>query len=288
MLVLLLACAAPTEQTLLSYDASRTGADGGDGPFGVALRSLEGANPRYDLVLPIGEDGAPAATGTAAATFVFLQGGFVAPERYHWFGAHLASRGATVLYPHFGLDLALLSPGAVGRTLDQALERDDLALAGAPVAVGGHSLGGVAAAQAWIDDPRFEAALILASYPAEGADVESVTEGTVLSLAGTSDAKTPLDDARAGAARFVAPSAFGTIQGMTHYAWTDDATESEPATDDTDLRPDAETRRDALRAIDAWMDACVTGVDPGAWAAFEASVPETVEIEDGPPCGGEE
>ena len=272
----LLACAPPAPERLLEPDASATAALGERGPYGALLqrRSLvpaAGGAVDADVVIPV--EG-PSAGPFAVA--VVLHGGAVPPERYRWLGAHLASRGVVVAAPTHPFDLpffaienaahALAGLQAAGATEGDGLE----GLVGDAAFVCGHSLGGVVAAKAWRDEPAFAALALFASYP-DPADTFEGRAGRVLSLAGSADAKTTLAEASEGVAAFDAAQLV-VIDAMTHYQWTDGATEGELAGDAPPTVPDAGVRRVALTFVDALADEVAHGVpwpfdDVASWPA---------------------
>lgn len=267
---LLLAC-APTLTPVLDADASRDGADGADGPFAVARTSLAVSSRatgsiRVDVWLPTEAEvairGAPA--------LLHVHGGFVGPERYDWLAVHAASRGYVVLAPHHALDLALFESGNAAEAWDGlvAAAGRDTALAGVvdadtPRAIAGHSLGGVVASIGWASG-AWDGVWLEASFPADGTPVEDV-DGPVLSLIGTADGSADGAAVADGFDRFPGPGWFGQVDGMNHYDWTDAATPGELAKDGASTRPQADTRRDALRIADAWLDATLRD-DPDAAA----------------------
>ena len=271
---ILLACASEPE-TLLLPDPTRDGADGSDGPWGVA---------RIDRVYPtrvsdavetivlapyqIGSDG-------TFPTVVFDHGGFVDPERYLWMAQHVASRGYVVALPRFPLLLAITAPGNSAAALDGVL--GDSYGASLPAAVGGHSLGGVTGTMAWVDDPRFEGVFVLASFPAASTDVEGRTGGAVISLIGDEDGSADLGATESGFARFPEPRLFGLIAGLTHYGWTDDASAADLANEQVPSRPVDEARRDAMRIYDPWLDATVRD-DPDAQALLDGGAFPNVTV----------
>lgn len=279
LLSLLLACAAPEEADPLAYDSTRTGRAGADGPWGVHRVSRADTDPPVDRFFPVGEGGAEAEVGAQAVTIVLIQGGGVVPDRYWWLAQHLGSRGATVLVPHHGLDLAFFDQTAGERALAAAVEAGEVD-PDAPLAFVGHSLGGVVSSYAWAGDDTITGLALLASYPADDAAVEGRGEGTVVSILGGDDAKVSRTEAEAGVERFGAPHAFVTVPGMNHYDWTDDATEGELASDGTPSEPQADTRRSAQGALDGWVDACLTASLP-SWTEYAEAHPDTVV---GSPC----
>lgn len=273
MLILLpslIACARPGPLLLLPPDDTRTGALGTDGPDGAALLNL-----RYDArvvdavdvewVYPSDETAAPVRAD--APTVVFVQGGLVTVDRYRWLAIHLASRGYNVLSPTHPLDLAIFTIGNAEAALDGALDDPDLApWIGGPVFVGGHSLGGVVAVKNWLADDRFDGVVLLASYPAAGDDPADRAGSPVLALAGSTDESALAADVEAGFERFSAPRTFGLVDGMNHYAWTDDATADELAADGP-VEDLALVRAHALSLLDAWLDS--DGAPTGAFSGVE-------------------
>jgi pimeloyl-ACP methyl ester carboxylesterase len=156
---------------------------------------------------------------------VLLPGGLVDPARYRWLARALARRGHVVAVPEFPLDLGLFSVDDAH--VARRLLVDGDAPSGTPalvrpehVAVGGHSLGGVAAASAAVDG-GFHALVLLASFAA-GYDPVERLEMPVLSVAGENDCDSRLADVRAGFARFPADRALlAVLPGLTHYGFTD-------------------------------------------------------------------
>ncbi len=269
-LVLLCACQAkPKIGTLLvPPDAARTQA-GGDGVHGAALTSYDAQARlseamRVNITYPANADALPVSLAMPPPIVVLVQGGLVSVARYQWLATHLATRGYTVIAPNHLLDLALLEIDNARIALDDALALDvpwlQPALSSeAPVAVGGHSLGGVVSAHEWDSDSRFSALFLLASFAAKDEPVEQSTGKPVVSLVGSTDQKALPDDVFSGFQRFGQPRLFGLIEGMNHYAWTDDASSNELKSDGVNTRPVPELRRDALRVLDAWLDAKLKG-----------------------------
>jgi len=200
-------CATPPVR-LREPDATRSLALGSEGPFGVELH-VRDVRVRLDEVIavdvlvPLEMDGTPR---SGSPVVLLVQGAFVGRERYRWLGVHLASRGFAVLAPGHLLDLAFFEQGnalaALG-TLRAATDREGDALYGVladgPIAIVGHSLGGVVAATAWGQSPELVTHLVLlASYPQEGSFAPRAA-GRVLSLLGTEDGRTSRAQAGAGA-----------------------------------------------------------------------------------------
>ena len=265
-------CASPAPERL-SDPGDRSGEAGSDGPYGAAVLTVR-APARVtevvlvDLVYPADDDLRPAVRDAPAV--VWIAGGAVARERYRWLAVHLASRGVAVAMPEAPLGLALLAPGNGAVALDALRDASspggplpNLVAADGPVGVGGHSLGGVAAARQWTQDLAVDALFLAAAYPAPGDPVETEQRGRpVLVLYGSTDRRLDLVRFDDELARFGGPTFVGEIDGMNHYGWTDDATERE-LRGDGPARGDLEVQRQAVQhALDVYLDAVFAGDDP--------------------------
>ena len=131
-------------------------------------------------------------------------------------------------------------------------------------------LGGVLAARAWSSDPRIEGLGLLASYPAEADDMRTEREDRpVLALAGSTDGSLSADEMRERLdASFNAPVWFGTVDGLHHYGWTDDASPSELRGDGEPGRDIDAMRQDTQRVLDTWPDSILRD-DPSALERME-------------------
>jgi dienelactone hydrolase len=282
-LLLLIACSplGPAE-LVVPPDPARPGDPGLPGPYGAAARSLA-VQARVtevvpaEVLYPSDADGELAVTSAPAV--VLVHGGLVAPERYRWLGAHLATRGVVVVMPEAELLLAISQPGNGAASLDALREvaGGDGPLAGlvdadGPVATMGHSLGGVMAARQWVDDPDVDLLVLLASYAAPGDPVEDQDGRPVLAVGGTTDGSLEPDRLLDEVARFPQVETF-LVDGMNHYAWTDDPSQAELDGDGARTRSLEALRRDALRVVDTWLDVVLGGADP---AALAGPVPGTV------------
>lgn len=282
-LMLLLACSPPAPVPDLAPDPGRDGLDGRLGPYGVAHATFR-APARvsevvpYDVSWPALADGTLDPSGAPYPVAAFVPGGLVDPPRYRWIATHLASRGYVVLQPYSVLELAIFESDNASLALEDArwrAERPGGVLSGglspAPAYAMGHSLGGVVAAFRWTADPdAFEGLAVLASWAAAGTPIEEQGGRPSLVLIGSED--------RSGAAtataweehqRFPDPTWFGIIDGMNHYDWLDLPRDGSLLADGVSLRPPEETRIDALRVMDAWLDANMRD-DPVAAARLAA------------------
>ena len=281
-------CAGPGDvELVLEPDPTATGEDGQRGPYGAArARYLTQGRISdaiyFEATWPATETGELAADGPFPVV-LSLHGGFVGPERYRWMSDHMASRGYVVLAPEHALDLAIIESDNASFALDQAEwatdDRGDPLYGaieiGAPVACTGHSLGGTVSAMRWVEDDRIGALGIWASYPPDTTDIESMAGSPSLLLTGSEDrisTETFIDRWE----RFPDPVFKGVVYGMNHYDWTDDASEADLAKDGVSLRPIEESRPDAWRVIDAWLDAVLksdqtaqTRLDEGGFPGIE-------------------
>ena len=280
VLLLTLACAPSEESEPLLYDAARTGLEGANGPWGVHLRTAEGGeDPPTDVFWATDAAVARADVGFAAATLVLIQGAGVGPTRYHWLAVHLASRGATVLVPHHGLDAADLDLDAGARALAAATDAGDVDAA-VPVGVLGHGLGGEVASTWWAADEAVGGLALLGAAPAAAATVEDRRTGSVIAVVGSADEVATPKDVAAGADRFNLIRAGVTVAGLNHYDWTDFASDGELARDGAPAADLAAARMDAQWALAGWVDSCLTS-SVGTWPFYRAAHDELV---DGDPC----
>ncbi len=273
MLLLILACApeGPGELLLSPGDTGEYGA--ARLQTTVQARVTEMLN--VTVTFPSDSDGWPDEAALPAPAVVLVQGGLVEPDRYQWLASHLAAQGYAVLSPEHPGDLAIFAAENGRYALDGVAQRggvfEGLIEADAPAGVGGHSLGGVVSSMLWTEDERFEALFMLASYPADGTDVEG-RSAPVLSLTGSLDAQALVEQVESGLERFSEPRHLGVVEGMGHYGWTDDNSAENLAQggdDDPAARSSTLTRADALPPLMAFLNAALRD-DADADAALEA------------------
>lgn len=267
------ACSPVGAPALLVWpDPERDGQEGREGPYGAAVVTLT-LQARVTEILPTSvvypADAEQNPAVETAPVVVLLHGGFVAPERYFWLASHLATRGYVSVLPEAELLLAITQPGngpiALQGLRDEAARPGPLfglVVADGPAAVMGHSLGGVMAARHWVQDDQLDLLVELASYPTSTDPVEAQIGRPVLSIVGSTD--NAVQDAVDGFARFPGPGGLYVIDGMNHFAWTDDATSRELGRDGALTRPIDEVRLDALRIVDAYLDVYLTAADSAA------------------------
>lgn len=267
LLPLLLACAGPpTLEPRLAADPARDGAEGADGPWGAARferRWTARVTDHVDSTVFVPVDGAGEPLPEAPAV-VFVQGGLVAPERYEWLAEHFATRGYAVLLPHHPLDLAIDEIGNASAAWTGVRSDPDVAAwVGEEAVVAGHSLGGVVAVKNWLALEAFVGVTLLASYPAGGDDPARREGSPALVFEGATDGSAAAADVEAGFARFADPRWLAVVEGMNHYAWTDDASAEDLAGDGvTEDVPGV--RRRALAVWDPWLDMVLRDDSAGA------------------------
>jgi dienelactone hydrolase len=261
----------------LEPDDGRSGIDGLDGPYGVSHASFRAPARatdviHYEVIWPSTEDGEFDESAAPCPVVMFIHGGLVHPDQYRWIGKHLSSRGYCVVAPEHDLQLAIFESDNASLVMDDLERRPRGPFAGLlsdRIAVMGHSLGGAVASFRWVADARFDALALLASWPSEGTDVESQDRPS-LSIIGSEDKEgEAVEQAHTIYERFPQPAWFGVIDGMNHYDWVDGASDRELRGDGVPTRPQSETRRDALRVLDAWLDAHLRD-DAAAQQALDA------------------
>lgn len=279
---LLVACSGPSEVVVdLEPDPARTGLAGDDGPFGVAHATFA-AQARvtdavtYEVAWPARKNGDFDRSGGRCPIVGFVHGGLVEADRYRWIVTHFASRGYCVLSADHDLDLAIFESDNTSLALDDLERRAEAGKGplagnvGNRAVVMGHSLGGVVSAFRWVADERFEGVGILASWAAAGTPVEDQKGRPSLSIIGSEDRSGEATrEAYEQYERFPQPGWFGVVQGMNHYDWADDPSDSNLLSDGVPTRPREETRRDAAMVLDLWLDGWLRD-DADALATLDA------------------
>jgi pimeloyl-ACP methyl ester carboxylesterase len=154
------------------------------------------------------------ATGRPAVGFVIYPGGRVDPAAYAPPARALAAEGFLTVIVPMPLHLAVLDPGAAADVLAAFPEVERWA-------VGGHSLGGAMAANFARRHPdRVDGLVLWASYPADSDDL-SALDVRVVSVFGTQDGLTSLDQIEASRRLLPADTLFRAIEGGNHaqFGW---------------------------------------------------------------------
>jgi dienelactone hydrolase len=188
----------------------------------VEARGIEGVD-----VLVVAPEAAEQGGAAERTGIVLAPGGFVAASSYSGIARDLAARGYAVAIPSFPLELGFFTPDNIYVARDLLLNGDvpshTPALATRQLVISGHSLGGVDAATAAIHG-GFAALLLFAGEASPTDDAEGLRI-PVLSLSGDHDCSLPNAQAKVAFERFrSAGSLFGTIQGFSHYGFTDSLT----------------------------------------------------------------
>jgi pimeloyl-ACP methyl ester carboxylesterase len=139
---------------------------------------------------------------------VFYPGALVDPRAYLALLRPLAEQGHLVVVVKPPLNVALLAPATAPLGADPALTG---------WAVGGHSLGGVAAARA-VGDPRVRGIFFWASYPA--SDLSDATVRAI-SIFGEQDGLTTPADVEASRAWLPPDTVFTEVPGAGHAFFGD-------------------------------------------------------------------
>ena len=116
--------------------------------------------------------------------FIFYPGAKVEPEAYSKLCSKIAEEGYLVVIASMTLDLAILSPN---KAEDIIKEYSDIK----SWAIGGHSLGGVMAANYAAKDEKIDGLVFYASYP-QGDELKD-SDLKVLSIYGSNDGVAKLD-----------------------------------------------------------------------------------------------
>jgi pimeloyl-ACP methyl ester carboxylesterase len=228
------------------------------------------------VVFPADAEGAP--VGAAHPALVFIQGGGVGIERYDWLADALAAKGYVTALPQHPNALAffaiddgrfvreLLQNPPLGSLLDGLTDPNQIAVAG-------HSLGGVVAVKVALTG-QFHALVLLASYP-DGADDGALPQLGMpsLSMSGDLDCNATLAQVTAGAKELPSPTAQLTLEGATHYQFTD----SEQEDLNADCTPGIDlvtAHARMLNAVEIFLAAAL-GPVPGTGATELATLPGT-------------
>ncbi|MGI2328784.1 alpha/beta hydrolase [Planococcus sp. YIM B11945] len=138
---------------------------------------------------------------------ILYQGAKVEKEAYAYLGKRLSEKGYAVAIPQLPLNFGILGAGKAGEGINEHPEVPSWFL-------GGHSLGGVAAAM-YAEDPSEKLAglYFLGSYP--GSDL-SGSRLPLLSIYAERDGLTTLEDVEASKKLLPADSEFVEISGGNH------------------------------------------------------------------------
>jgi hypothetical protein len=146
--------------------------------------------------------------------FIFYPGGRVEPRSYAPFAHDIAAQGYLVVIVPVRLNLALFDTQVARGVMDAYPQVTHWA-------VGGHSLGGVAATEFADDNIDIEGLVLWASYPQEDTDL-SADEGLVVaSIYGTNDLLATVESVEASRLLLPESTIFVPIEGGNHqqFGW---------------------------------------------------------------------
>lgn len=146
--------------------------------------------------------------GTNDTGIILYAGAKVEHAAYAYYAEQLAEQGYTVILPSIRLNFALLDSNAAEEFIDLYPEINTWI-------VGGHSLGGVAAAMFAQDNDDVDGLILLGSYPSESSDLSNQPID-VLSLYGQFDGLTSHEDIEASKTLLPPNATFVEIQGGNH------------------------------------------------------------------------
>jgi len=177
----------------------------------------------------------------AEVGLVFYPGARVDPQAYVPLLTRVAAQGyrVVIVKPPYGIPM--LAPGAAGRIVDDGATVETWA-------VGGHSLGGVMAAQYVTKErPKVEALVLWASYPA--GNLSGRQRLAVTSIYGTNDGLTTVAEIDASQADLPPSTQFVPIEGAVHAYFGDYGVQP------GDGRPTVSRARAQDQIVEATVDA---------------------------------
>jgi pimeloyl-ACP methyl ester carboxylesterase len=155
------------------------------------------------------------AGATPEAGFAFYPGARVPAAAYAPMARKLAAQGFLVVLMPVRLNLAILEPGEAGEVMRAFPEVRHWT-------VGGHSLGGVAAAGFAHDHPKaVEGLVLMASYPQDSDDLSGREDLIAASIYGTRDGLASPREIRRSAELLPPDTRFVAIRGGNHayFGW---------------------------------------------------------------------
>lgn len=166
--------------------------------------------------------------------FIFYPGGGVDFRAYSPQMRLIAEQGIRVFLVEMPFNIAFLGADRAAEIIDGHPEITTWA-------IGGHSLGGVAAAVFAANHPEVDALILWASYPADSALLEKDLQ--VLSVYGTRDGLTTLADIDESKALLPVKTVFAAIEGANHsqFGSYGDQDGDNPA----EISPDEQARQTA-------------------------------------------
>lgn len=145
--------------------------------------------------------------------FIFYPGAKVEASAYAPMAKEIASKGYTVVIAKMSFNLAILSPNKADEIIRKNNDISNWV-------IGGHSLGGVMAADYAEKDNKIEGLVLLASYSQEGRDFTN-RNIKVLSLWGDNDKVADLNKVKKCKEVMPIDSEFKAIEGGNHGGFGD-------------------------------------------------------------------
>jgi dienelactone hydrolase len=144
---------------------------------------------------------------TATIGFIFYPGGRVDPRSYAPLARAIAEAGYLVVIVQMPLNLAVFGQNKAGKVIEEhpSIEK---------WIIGGHSLGGAMASTFVAGNPsKIDGLVFWASYPAQNISTLSIP---ILSIYGTLDGLTTLEDIEKSRSNLPASTQFVPIEGGNH------------------------------------------------------------------------
>ncbi|WP_342507915.1 alpha/beta family hydrolase [Sporosarcina sp. FSL K6-2383] len=145
--------------------------------------------------------------------FIFYPGAKVEASAYATLAKEIASNGYTVIIAKMNFNLAILSPNRADYIISEQKDIDTWV-------IGGHSLGGVMAADYALENEEIKGLVLLASYPQSKTDLNN-TPIKVLSLWGENDKVADLNKVKEAKNIMPGDSEFIEITGGNHGGFGD-------------------------------------------------------------------
>ncbi|WP_017416621.1 alpha/beta hydrolase [Clostridium tunisiense] len=145
--------------------------------------------------------------------FIFYPGGKVEASAYGPLAKEIAAKGYTVVIAKMNFNLAVLSPNKADAIINKYIDINTWV-------IGGHSLGGVMAADYAFDHDKIKGLVLLASYPQSSKALTS-TQLKVLSLWGSNDKVADLNKVKEAKNLVPKDSEFIEIKGGNHGGFGD-------------------------------------------------------------------
>ena len=145
--------------------------------------------------------------------FIFYPGAKVEAIAYAAMAKEIASNGYTVIIAKMDFNLAILSPNRANHIIDNHKDIDSWV-------IGGHSLGGVIAADYALEHEEIKGLVLLASYPQSKTNLSN-TPIKVLSLWGNNDQVADLNKVKEAKNVMPSDAKFIEITGGNHGGFGD-------------------------------------------------------------------